>query len=75
MVDSIYDTVKFFSQAIVGADIKVAFEQGVKGVIEILFGNLGLAALVGLQSRLIVVFDLGNEISDRIRRWCLGRRC
>ncbi len=75
MVDSIYDSVKFFSQAIIGADIEVAFQQGVKGVVKILFGNLGLATLVRLQSSLIIVFDFCNEISDRIRRWCLGRRC
>ena len=50
LVHAFDDAVEFLLQAIVGADIEVAFEQRVDGVVEILFGVVGLA---GSDRRLV----------------------
>src|SRR5580658_3700649 len=73
MVDALYDAVKFLLQSVVGADVEVAFEQGVKRLVEILTGSLGLTCLVGVQSCLKVLFHPGNQIAHRIGSGHRGR--
>src|ERR1700684_2630217 len=73
MVDALYDAVKFLLQSVVGADVEVAFEQGVKRLVEILAGSVGLACLVGVQSCLKVLFHAGNQIADWIGSGRRGR--
>ena len=47
-VDAFDDAVEFCFETVVGADIELAFEQCVEGVVEILFGDVGLPGLIGV---------------------------
>jgi hypothetical protein len=48
VIDALHDAIELFLETAVGADIKVAFEQCIKGAVEILFGGVSLACLVGV---------------------------
>src|SRR5208282_3449095 len=59
MVYALNDAVKFLFQPVVRADVEVALQQSVKGIVEILPGGVGLACFVGFQSCLEVLFNIG----------------
>jgi hypothetical protein len=73
MVDSVHDTFEFFFEPIIGANIQLAFQQCVKGVVEILFSSIRVPCLVVCQSCLIFLFDAREQIVDLIRRGLQGR--
>src|SRR6266536_5578289 len=64
------NTVEFFLQAIVGANVQIAAKQRIERIVETLLGFVRLTSLMLSQARLIFLFGASDQVRDRIR----GRR-
>ncbi len=73
-VDAGDDAVEFLLQALVGADVEIAAQQGVQSVVEILLGFVDLARLMVGQSSLVFLFGPGDQIGDRVGNRGRSRR-
>src|SRR5579864_1465121 len=56
LVDALDDAVKFFLKALVGADVEIAAQQRVEGVVEILLGLIRFARLLVGQPSFVFFF-------------------
>jgi len=69
LVDARHDSIEFFAQALVGADVEVAAQQRVKGAVKILLGGVGVACLIVGEASLIFLFDADDQIGDSVSVW------
>ena len=67
MIDSRNYAVKFLLQAIVGADIEVAAQQSVEGIVKILFGGVSTSGVIVRQTCLILLLHPNYKGIDGVR--------